>query len=137
MSKLEIPSKIRAENFKEEDRDVASKIGAIYNLFADELYSLLNKGLGYDNLNRQIVTINVVIDASSKIVNPPAVKLNLIGGVKGIVCIGAICTSNNLLYPTSTPFISGTVNNNTLIIQNVTGLQANSQYSLTLELIGA
>lgn len=136
MGRIEIPSKIRAENFDKEDVDVASKIGSVYNQFVDQLYNLLQKNIDFDNLNRQIVVTTVTLNALGKVVNPPTIKYTLNSKVQAVYCGNAICLNNNLQYPISTPFVSWQLNNNTLIITNVSGLQANSQYSLTLELVG-
>lgn len=136
MSKIEIPSKIRAENFGKDDVEVASKIGAIYNQFVDQIYFLLQKNIDFENLNRQIVTVTVTLNSLGKIVNPPTIKYSLNTKVQAVYCGNAVCLTNNLLFPTSAPFVSWQLNNNTLIITNVSGLQANSQYSLTLELVG-
>jgi hypothetical protein len=136
MSKIQIPSKIRAENFQEEDRAVASGIGAIYNSFVDQLYFLLNGNLDFDNMKRQLVTVTVVMDATGKVTNSPSVGFKLNGRLQGINCIKAQCINNPQQYPTSTPFVSFSLNGESFVITNITGLQANSQYVLTLELIG-
>lgn len=136
MSKIEIPSKIRAENFDEKDRDVASKIGAVVNPFADQMYFVLQKGIDFENLNRQVVNITVTINSLGKVVNPPVIKTSLRSKVQLVYCGNAVCLNNNQQYPTSMPFVSFEINNNSLIIKNITGLQANSQYALTLELVG-
>jgi hypothetical protein len=135
MAKIEIPSKIRAENFKEDERGVASGIGAIYNQFVDQIYFLVNGGIDFENLNRQLVNVIVTLDNNGNVVNSPVVRYNLRGKVRGTNCINAVCLSDNTLFPTGRPNISFNLNLNTLIITNITGLQANSQYELTLELI--
>jgi len=136
MAKIEIPSKIRAENFKEDERGVASGIGAIYNQFVDQIYFLVNGGLDFENLNRQLVTVIVTMDSTGKVVNSPAVRYSLRSRVQGVNCVKAVCLSSNTLTPLSQPFITFGLNLNTLIITNITGLQADTQYELTLELIG-
>lgn len=136
MAKIEIPSKIRAENFSEENRAVASGIGAVYNQFVDQLYFLINGGIDSQNLNRQYVDVNVTINASGQVVNPPAIRLTMRSKPVMIHCGRAVCLSNNQTFPTGTPFVSFAINNNTLIITNITNLQANTQYNLTLELVG-
>lgn len=135
MAKINIPSKIRAENFKEEDRAVASGIGAIYNQFVDQLYFLLNGNLDDDNMKAQTVSVSVVIDSAGKVANSPTVGFNL-GRIQGTMCIKAQCTSNPALFPTSTPFVSYSLDGNSFVITNISGLQANTQWVLTLRLIG-
>jgi hypothetical protein len=136
MSIIQIPKKIRAEDFKDEDRDMASKIGAIYNEWVDNLYFLLQKKLDFNNLNRQVVDIVVTLDGSGNVSNPPTVRLSLTSKPKLVYCGNAVCLTNNLSSPTGQPFVTWALNNNTLVIQKVTNLQANSQYQLSLEIIG-
>lgn len=138
MSKIEIPKKIRAEDFPSDDRELASRIGAVYNSFVDNLYFLLQKNIDFDNLNRELITITLTIDSSGKITNPPTVKHSLrTGAPRGVSCVGAVCLTNNLMYPITAPFVTITpLTTNTFTFANVTGLQANTQYSLVLELIG-
>ncbi len=134
--KIEIPKKIRAENFKDDDRAVAEGIGSVYNAFVDQIYFLLQNNIGNDNLNRQLIDVTITLDASGSVVNPPVVKHRIKNKVRAVYCGAATCLSNNLTFPTGTPFITFDINNNTVVINRVTNLQANSQYSLTLELVG-
>lgn len=134
MSKLQIPKKLRVEDFDQDDQALISKIAFVYNVFADEVYNTLNKNIDYDNLNRQFVTINVAIDNTGKLINPPQIKTLLNGRVRGLNVLNAINLIDSSIYPTTAPFISWTINSDILTILNITGLQNNSQYSLSLEL---
>lgn len=134
MSKLQIPKKLRVEDFEQDDQALISKIAFVYNVFADEVYNTLNKNIDYDNLNRQFVTINVFIDNTGKLINPPQIKTLLNGRVRGLNVLNAINLIDSSIYPTTAPFISWTINSDILTILNITGLQNNSQYSLSLEL---
>lgn len=136
MAKIKIPSKIRAENFAEEDREVASGIGAIYNQFVDQIYFLVNGGIDFENLNRQLVDVTVTLDGTGKIVNNPQIRYSLRSKPRGLNVVNAVCLSNNIQVPVSHPFITWTLGTNTILITNITGLQTNSQYQLTVELIG-
>lgn len=137
MAKIEIPSKIRAENFGEENRAVASGIGAVYNQFVDQLYFLLQGNIDFENLNRQLADVTVTINGAGKIINPPAIRPTLRSKTRAIYCGKAICLTDNQTFPLTAPFVSFEIaNNNTLLITNVTGLQPNTQYLLTLELVG-
>ena len=135
MSKIQIPSKIRAENFQEDDRAVASGIGSIYNQFVDQLYFLLNGNLDDDNLKQQNVSVSVTIDTAGKVVNTPSVGFRL-GRLNGVMCIKAQCINNPALFPTSTPFVSYSLDGDSFVITNISGLQANTQWNLTLRLFG-
>ena len=134
MGKLQIPKKLRVEDFDQDDQALISKIAFVYNVFADEVYNTLNKNIDYDNLNRQFVTISVSIDNTGKLINPPQIKTLLNGRVRGLNVLNAINLIDSSIYPTTAPFISWTINSDILTILNITGLQNNSQYSLSLEL---
>lgn len=136
MSKVSIPGKIRAEDFDSESRGLVSKLSSIYNQFVDEYYFLVNGGIDEANLNRQYVDITVTINSAGKVVNPPAIRLTMRSKPRMIHCGKAVCLTNNQTFPTGTPFISFDIGNNTLMITNITNLQANTQYLLTLELVG-
>lgn len=135
MAKLQIPKKLRTEDFNSDQQGLVSKIAFVFNVFADEVYNVLNKNVDYDNLNRQLVNFSLTIDNSGNIINPPQVKVLLNGKIKGVNVINAINLINSSIYPSSAPYISWTINGEILSILNITGLQNNSQYSITAELI--
>lgn len=132
---MQIPKKIRFEDFDADYKDVIEKIGFAFNPFSDEVYQLLNGNLDSTNLNRQIVNVSVQTDAAGALVNPPQIKVTVNGKVQGLNVINAVNQINPATYPTGAPFVSFTTSAKTLSILNVTGLQASSQYMLTLELI--
>lgn len=137
MGKIQTPTRIRIEDFSEENRELIQKIAFIYNSFSDGVYQTLSGGVDFENLNRQVLDITINIDASGKVVNNPQIKSTLkTVKVIGINVLNAINQVNSNIYPISSPFVSFTINNNIVTILNVTGLQPGSQYSLTLELIG-
>lgn len=136
--KLQIPKRIRAEDFKSEDQDMISKVAYIFNDFANSVYQVLNKQIDYDNLNRQLVSVNVVIDSNGAVQNPPQIKLSLVGRIRGTVIINAVNVDNPNIYPTTAPYLSWTSNAaNSLTILSISGLQPNSKYTLTVEVIAS
>lgn len=135
MPKMQIPKKIRFEDFSSEDKEIVERIGFAFNSFSDEVYQLLNGGLDSNNLNRQIVDIDVIIDGSGKLQGQPQIKLTTSGKIRGLNVINALNLVNSTIYPTQAPFVSFTASGTILTINNISGLQSNSQYRLTLELI--
>ena len=137
MGKVQIPKKIRAEDFKSDDQALISKLSYPFNDLADSFYFNLNKALDFDNMNRDLINVNVNINATGGVANLPQVKYNLRTKPRGVVCVNAVNSVNPNIYPTQSPFVSWSLNSDgTLQILNVTGLQVNSQYILTLEIIG-
>lgn len=134
--KIQIPKKLRAEDFDSDNQELINKIAFIYNPFADEVFQTLDRGVDYNNLNRQISQVTISINNTGTIVNPPSIKTTLKTKVMGINVINATNQVNTATYPLSTPFVSWSLSNGLLNILNVSGLQNDSTYTLTLELIG-
>lgn len=134
--KIQIPKKLRAEDFDSNSQDLINKIAFIYNPFADEVFQTLDRGVDYNNLNRQISLVTIIMDPSGKIVNAPSIKVTLKTKVLGINVINASNQINTSTYPTAAPFVNWTLSGGLLNILNVSGLQNDSTYILTLELIG-
>lgn len=129
--------RIRIEDFAPEDRALASKLAGNVNDFMDQTISIFNKNIDFENMNRQVAKANVQIDNSGNVINSPQVKYTLRNGkLQGINVISAINIDSPTTYPTGAPFVSFTFSDGLLTIVNVTGLQNNSNYMLTLELIG-
>lgn len=137
MPKIALPSEIRAEDFDEKDRDLVEKLGGIYNPFVNDVYKQVNSNLTFDNLDRQLVTFEIKIDGSGAVLNKPQIKLKINSKISGIKVINAVNLDNSTTYPTSCPFISYEVGQGLITIKNITGLQANSRYSLVAEIIGS
>lgn len=134
MARIQIPKKIRTEDFKPENQEMAEKFAEVYNDFADGVYQTLTKGIDYENLRRQITVLTVTMDKTGKVAQTPEIKLNILGRVLGAQVLNAININNVNIYPTTAPFISFSTNSNILRILNITGLPANSQWQLTLDI---
>lgn len=135
MSKPQVPKKFRKEDFDPEYQDLIDKIAFVYNDNADIIYQILDKGIDYENLKRQIVDLTVTIDKNGKVTQEPQIKVTIPGRILGVNVLNAVNINNINIYPTTAPFVSFSVNANILRILNITGLQASSQYTLTLELV--
>lgn len=137
MGKVEIPKKVRAEDYKPEERDLIARLSDVINDLADSFYFEMTKSLDFENLNRDLVTVTVNINGVGRVSNLPQVRYNLRSRPRGVTCVAATNLANPNIYPTGAPFVSWTItSNNNLQVLNVTGLQNNSQYLLTLEIIG-
>lgn len=135
MGKLQIPKKIRKEDFNSDEQGIADKIGEVFNNFADEVYSILNKGVDNDNLNQQRVNLTVQVGPTGQLMTQYQIKSTLNGKIAGINVLNAINLDNSSTYPISSPFVSFSPNGQIITILNVTGLQNGSTYNLLLQLI--
>lgn len=130
-------TRIRIEDFKPEEQEMVGKLSGSINRFFEQVTNLFTKNVDFDNLNRQIIKVQVQIDGSGNVINNPQAKFTLRANrVQGLTVISATNDNDLTIYPTSAPFVSYTFNNGIITIQNVSGLQINSSYTLTLELIG-
>lgn len=134
MARIQTPKRIRTEDFEPDSRNLISKLGFIVNSFMDDVNNALNSNLDFNNLNRQLVSLDVRLD--SGVLDSPQIKHTLKSRPIGINCIKAENLSSPGTYPTGAPFVSFTFNGNIITILNITGLQANSEYRLNLEIIG-
>ena len=120
-------------DYKVEFQDLIETIGFSVNNGVEVLYQALNKSLTLkDNIACTVkdVTVEVKDDGTPK--SSISFSLDTNNRILGIMVISATNTTNQLTYPTSTPFISFTQNGKTITINNIKGLQSGQKYTLTL-----
>ena len=134
MAKIDTVKRITTDEFKEEDREVAERIGNIYNYFAEQVTNVLNGNIDSENTGRPIINLTTIVDASGT----PIKKTQFVNntGLRGIKVIRAINNTNRVNYVDGHPFISFiTQGTGTYTIENIAGLRANEEYTLIMELI--
>lgn len=137
MPKIQAPKRIRIEDFKATDQALVSKIAESVNSYNDDTYNLLTGQLDFSNLNRQLTDVSLTLTSAGKLTDTVQVKLTISGKPRGVVVVAATNLVDSTVYPTSAPFCTWGLSNDTkfLLISNVSGLQAGSQYKLTLEIM--
>ena len=130
--------RIRKEDFDPEDHPIVEKLAYSLNTFMDQVIFILTKNVDFQNLNQVVVDYTISTDASGNLVNPPNIRTSELRSKPiGIICISAQNQTDPTIYPTSQPFVSFTLlNNETIDVLNITGLQNSSQYVLKLLIIG-
>ena len=122
--------------FPNEVQEGMQGLAGTLNAFIRDTVDCLEKGLDFKNINQDLVTIRVRVDASGVPIQGGSFKNTLKSKqVEGIQVIRAINVQSSAIYPTSHPFISYIENDKVVTIRNVTGLQANNSYDLTLLVI--
>lgn len=133
MARLNNVQRILPKEFPEEDRQTVEMLAGILNYFMTQTTDIINGRLDYENINKEIVTFEVTVDANGK----PIQTLNFTAnsGVVGGTVINAQNLTNTAVFPTSQPFVSfNALQQNKLYrVNNITGLQANNKYRITLE----
>ncbi len=129
--------RIQKEDFEEEIQETIDKLAFPLNNFMEQTRSALDGNLDFNNLNQEIITVDVMVDSNGKPTMTTKYKSGLNTNVVGHNCINAINLTSSTTYPTSSPFISYAQNANLVTLLNISGLQANNKYRLTLISIGS
>lgn len=133
MAKLDSPKRIIKEDFEEDYQEMIDKLAFIQNTFNEQVYQAFNKSINNDNLSREFVTITVE-NGGGNLKMPTQFKIGL-SKIIGMNTIRAENLTNLAVYPTSIPFLTWTLNGNIITVKNVSGIQDNNKYRLTLEVI--
>lgn len=140
MGRIPDVKRIRQEDFPSDQQEMVGKLGYSINTFMDQVVSLFTGNIDFINLNQEIKTVTVRVDGSGNLVSTPKIQTSIRTSPAGILCISARNKNNTGVYPDGQPFVSWTINslNNSVInVLNVSGLQNNSEYVLTLLILGS
>jgi hypothetical protein len=120
-------------DYEADDQGLVDRLAGSLNIGIELLYDALNNRLTVkDNFAATVKDVSVTVNASGIPINTTAVALDVAGSIMGVQVIRADNLSNATTYPSGGVFISFTQSNNSLIINHVTGLQANNTYRLKL-----
>lgn len=134
--KLTALKRIITEDFAKDDQGLVQKLSFILNPIVDQLSILLDKRLDFINLNRQLKVLNIKVDSTGTPIMSVQIKSELKTKAIGINCIRVINTKNPQTYLPAAPFISFSEDTGIISVENVSGLSANVEYTLTLEILG-
>lgn len=133
MPKLSSYRRIITNDFEEEDEKLVEQLASPINDSFNELYFAANGRLSIrENLYCTYKEFDVTVASSGAPTARTVIKL--IGNVPvlGVQVLYAANQVNTGIYPTGTPFISFSQNNDTIIINNITNLQADQLYKIRL-----
>ena len=136
MSLLDTPRRLQLDNISEDNRDDFRVMAELYNYFIEQVTNTINGQLSYENDTKQLVTVDVTVDATGKPILGGSFSANQ--GMVGHKILRADNLTNTAVYPTSAPFMTFTASNSgngIYNIQNITGLPANNKFRLLIELI--
>jgi hypothetical protein len=134
MAKLDNIRRLRPEDYTEKNRPLINKLAFILNPFMEQVVRVLNGNIDQENLSSTITEIEVTVDSNGTPILNNKFNIGLPSIFNGAFCINAVNLTTSTNYPTSAPFLSTTISNGLLVINNISGLQANEKYRLTIEL---
>lgn len=95
------------------------------------LYDALNRNITLrENIKATVRDVNVSVDSTGKPLQTTAFTLDTPGNVDLVMVGLAQNQTNTSNFPTSGVFLSWTQSTNSVILNNITGLQPNQQYLL-------
>lgn len=136
MARIPDIKRIQKENFDKDDQRLAEQIAYPINSFMEQTRSALEGRLDFTNLNQELITLTVTVDADGVPIVTTKWKSNLKSNVAGNVVISAANQTDTSAFPDGCPFISYSQNGGIITVLNVTGLQANNKYDLVVLSIG-
>jgi glyceraldehyde-3-phosphate dehydrogenase/erythrose-4-phosphate dehydrogenase len=125
--------KINIQDFSSDNQKDISKLARSLNPFFDDVQKKLTKGLTVDeNLPFEYVQFDVIVDAAGNPVSSTKVNYSLTANLKGALVINADAANS---FPTSTPYVSYSINANILTINKVFGIPNNVKFKITMLLL--
>lgn len=132
---MRLPSFLRLNkgDYSQDQQDLIGKLAASLNISIQVIYDALNGKTNLtDNIDCKVADVTLAVDSSGNPISSTTFIINNNSTVRGLSLIKAQNITNTNIYPTSSPFISFTQINNTVRIDNISGLQANNQYTLRI-----
>lgn len=122
------------QNFKPEDQQLIELLAFTINNDMEVLYNALKRRVSLkDNIFCTVKDVQVVVTSGGIPKNTASIRLEEpTMRVLGCQVIRAINQDNVTTYPNSAPFVSFTQNSSVVNINHVTGLQADTNYLLTI-----
>lgn len=136
---MKLPSfrRLIKTDYNEEFQELVEKLGESINNGIETILQALNHNISLsDNILCTVKDIEVNTDATGKVKESVIIALSFDTPASGTQVIKVENLNNLSLYPLSQPFISFTQGTKKITINNITGLQANSNYRLKVVVYG-
>jgi len=130
--KLDNIRRILREDYPKDSQETIERLAGILNPFMEQITRALDKQLDFNNLAQELKTFNVEVASDGSIIEGGKIKLALSGRIAGVSCINARNLTNVSHYPESQPFLSTTTTGSIMTVNDITGLQANERYEITI-----
>jgi len=134
MPTLKSYKRIITSDYASEDKKLIEQLGGTVNDAFNDVYFVLNGKTDLrTNIACTVKDIDIIVDSNGNPVSRTVFTVKNPGTpVIGISIIFAQNQTNSVVYPVSHPFISFTPVEGGVLINNITGLQANQRYLIRL-----
>lgn len=137
---MKLPSwrRIFTTDYDKQYQKLIDTLAVSLNNAMDSIFGTLNNNVSLaDNIFCDVKMVTVTVNSTGTPVQGLAFTLsNVTTPLTGVQVINALNNTKSTIYPTSQPFISYTQSGQTITINNITGLQANNNYTLTIVAYG-
>lgn len=136
---MKLPSfkRLIRTDYKQEFQSLIDQLSVSINIGIESIYDALNRKITLrDNIACTVKEIDVKVDVTGTPITTTLFKMDISNRLDGIVVLNALNQTDSTVYPTGGIFISWTQTQNGILINNITGLQANQTYTLKLVAFG-
>src|ERR1700676_2674446 len=137
-SKMVLPSykRVNIVDFPQADQALVNQLAGIINIGFDNVYLALGNRITFaDNFEGTQKTFNVTVDSTGKPTSAISFALNVANNTQariiGTIVVSAVNSTSATTPTPGSPFVNYTQNGSNIQINNITGLTANQQYSVT------
>lgn len=131
MPKLASYRRIITNDFKKEEKKLVQQLASPINDSFNELYFATNGRLSLrENVFCTVKDVDITVDVNGVPINGVSFNLDKQGSILGCNVVSAQNQVNSAIYPISQPFISFVQNSTSIIINHISGLQANQRYTI-------
>ena len=132
---MKLPSfkRILKNDYAKQYQDLVEKLAYSINYGIEVINDALNHNVSLgDNIKCTVKDLTLQVNSSGSPVTPINFPVSFSGRVVGLSVLNVINSTNSAGYPTSWPGISFTQTQTGISINNITGLQPNNTYILTV-----
>ena len=126
--------RIITEEYPTENQILIQKLAFTLNNFMIEVVDAINGNIGIENLTQEFKVIDIQTDIDGYPIGNNKFTTKF-ASVQGIVVLSARNLTNTNSYIKSAPFVSFSQKANIITVNNITGLEVNNKYRLTILLI--
>ncbi len=127
--------RIAKEDYPSQYQDLIDKLAFPLNSFMEQVKNILSGNVDFDNLTREVITLRIQTDNTSKPISLPTFKSKLTRQIIGLIPISLRVLSSTNVYPSQAPFISFSQSGTIVTLNNIAGLAPETSYELLLETI--
>lgn len=125
--------RIREQDYPEKDQDLVKQLSVSLNYAFDTIFQLLSGKLTFaDNIASTIKEVSIKVDTTGAPQNKVSITKSTPDKIAGLIVARVINSDNSTTYPMGGVTISYTETTSEIIINNITGLQADANWLINI-----